>query len=87
MKAEWKDVTSFSRGATDRTPRSWQIDLGKVRVVVTRHIHYGPDVWLMRCDTFKIDKELVSKDIGFAKQEALDIVKGFLVIALEALEN
>lgn len=72
---EWKDVSSWSRSETDRTPKSWEIRLGGILVFVTRHIHYAKDDWVLRCEAFFGDMALESKDIDEAKAEAVRIVR------------
>lgn len=80
---KWKDVTSFSQGDTDRTPRSWTANAGRIRIDVHRHIHYPPDVWLLSCDALRIDNnELPSRDIEDAKCEAVAVVRGLLEAAI-----
>jgi len=83
---EWKDITSFSQGEKDRTPRTWQIQVGRVRVVVTRHIHYSPTAWLLRCENFGIEEVLASSDIEDAKKEALATIRSILSGALAYLD-
>ncbi len=41
-KLKWKDISSGEPGSTYETL------CGSMRVVVTRHIDYGPKAWLLR---------------------------------------
>jgi hypothetical protein len=77
-KLEWKDISSHSQRATDRTPKSWETVGLSSSIVVTRHIHYGPDVWIMRHEILG-EKELKSKDIDSAKLEAQALVISELI--------
>lgn len=51
-RVEWHDITSYGRGGPklDEEPSTWACESGTVRVIVTRHIVYGPREWVMRCD-------------------------------------
>lgn len=54
--AEWKDISSFSRGQIDRTPTAYELVAGhgdgRVRLVVVRgHIYYK-DRWTGRVMPF-----------------------------------
>lgn len=44
----WEDRTGYARGA-ERIPRTWQLEDGGLTLVVTRHRHHEPDVWLLEC--------------------------------------
>ena len=41
---DWADVTSYARGE-ERTPRTFEMCRGGLRVVVTRSLYLGPDEW------------------------------------------
>lgn len=71
---EWEDITSYSRGQTDRTPRSWSLGVGIFRVVVSRWIHGDKDKWYLSCDPLAERRELKAKDIIAAQEEALDLL-------------
>lgn len=81
----WKDISSYSRNDKDRTPKTWEFAGVGVRVVVTRHMDYSPDVWLARCEPYFSIVELKSKDIAAAKNEAMNLVKNCLRKALASL--
>lgn len=82
---KWKNTSSFSQGDKDRTPNCWTTKAGRIRIVVHRHIHHAPDVWLLSCDALRIGNELKSRDIEDAKGEALAIVRTFLEEAIAGL--
>lgn len=65
---EWKDISSFSQGQKDRTPTTFEAKFGKLRLVVTRHIHHEPTDWLIRCDPFFAEVIHGDKSAGIAKQ-------------------
>lgn len=72
----WKDTSSWCKSEVDRTPKTWTFESHGKRVVVTRHVGYGPDAWVMSC--YDLGMNLVpleAKDIEKAKVEALGIVR------------
>lgn len=74
--AKWNDISAHSRSETDRTPKTWEMKgpCG-LRIVVTRHIHYPKDQWLLVCaGVVDGQYELEAKDIMAAKREALTLV-------------
>jgi hypothetical protein len=74
----WKNITSYSQRDTDRTPKTWEASFGKLRVCVTRHIDYPPDVWLLRCHGLGIERRLASPKIEEAACQARAIVQSHL---------
>lgn len=75
-KPAWKDISSYGRNDTDRTPRSFEIRTRNLRIAVTRHIHLPADQWGLDCYELAIFlRALQSKDIEDAKKEALLIIK------------
>jgi len=73
--ANWKDATSYSRADKERTPRVWELQDGRLRILLHR-IHDIPDAWFVSCYLLQIsDKALKAKDIEGAKKEAIAIVK------------
>lgn len=84
--SEWKDTTSYGRGGPKpgEEPSAWQITLGTMRVVVTRHINHDPADWIMRCDEIGLGLfPLASRDIEAAKREALErvLMRGQAIVA------
>jgi hypothetical protein len=90
MKA-WEDRTSYSRGERGKAePRTWALQLGPdLTVVVTRHIHHPPDVWLMSAGPFFSQTTLAETDVEEAKRRALCNVtmtlEQYLLSAREAM--
>lgn len=80
----WKDISTYSRSDTDRTPRTWQCHAGGLNIAVTRHIHYPGD-WLLQCVPWFDNYVLKSKDIDAAKAEALALVRRQVEIVLNDL--
>ena len=74
----WKDTSSYSQGAKDKTPHCFEVRAAGLKVVVHRHIHYPPDVWLASAEPFFHHKELESKDIDGAKEETATLIKNCL---------
>lgn len=71
---EWKDATSYSQEEEERVPRAWSTRLGKLRVVVTKHIRY-PGHWVMHCDPFYDTYPLDVETAEDAKDKALELVE------------
>lgn len=69
----WEDTTSYTQSDKERIPRIWQLRIGKMRLVVHRHLHHDPDQWLMTVHgDINIDnRPLLQKDLDKAKREAL----------------
>lgn len=67
---KWEDTTSYSRGDDKRIPRTWKARIKSFTLVVTRHIHHAPDIWIFNCEPFCREYELTAKDIDAAKVEA-----------------
>lgn len=74
-KAEWKDISSYSRYDKDRTPHTWELRIGTVKLCVTRHVDCNPDEWMVQCSqtTFNM-RVLKAKDTEDAKTEALALL-------------
>lgn len=84
--ATWKDVSSYSKSDTDRSPKSVELVAGRVRIAVTRYIH-NPGVWHLNCDALRFNyRELESEELEAAKAEALRIVHAELASAAEEVK-
>ena len=70
---DWKDVTSYSGGRRgNQEPQSWSLQLPWIILIVTRHVDYEPDQWLLNCHQLGLKmEEMRSKDIEAAKKEAV----------------
>lgn len=67
----WKDTTSYGRSDSDRTPTTWTMQLGHLRIVVHRHVHY-PNKWLVSCRELNLDCYcLDAAEVEFAQKEGL----------------
>ena len=70
----WRDVTSYSRGDTDRTPRVWEADFGICRV--TAHRRHGCDGWFVSCRELNISRAmLAATSAEDAQREGLEYVR------------
>lgn len=83
----WKDISTHSKSDEKRIPVSWEFSCKGIRVVVSRHIHHNPDVWLLSCEPFLNLYELKNKDIDAAKEESIKIVTKCLENALQSLKG
>lgn len=89
---EWIDITSYTKGDTQRIPRTYKADLVGIVIILTRHIDY-PDSWLLRCSELYLERDLETDDIEVAKEitigrvkHALHLVIGNCERALQKLE-
>ena len=85
MAVMFKDVTSFSQGATDRTPRTFVAEAGDLRIVVTRHIDY-PGQWVLQCDPF-FRVAINDCTAQYAQCQVLNLLKKHLTACLKALKG
>lgn len=85
MALTWKDVSSYSRGEA-HVPKTWKAQAGKLSLVVTRHIHYEPDDWLIECSGV-IQPQLAGKDLEDAKTLVVGLVRIELEKALRAVSD
>lgn len=79
LVSPWRDVTSFSQNAKDRTPRTWNAKFGAFNLVLTRHMDYAPDQWTAYCHGVFPQRAMASKDVGEAACQA----KAMLQVELE----
>jgi len=91
MKPIWKDVSSYSQSDKERVPKSFEIMAGGsrgIRIVVSRHIHYEPDQWLLQCHDLSIDNNLLqNKDLEKAQEEAIQKVRAYVKSLAAALDT
>ena len=81
----WKNISSYSQGTQNKKPISFQMVQNNVRIVVTRHIHFPPDVWVASCNPWFSLLELKNKNIEDAKKEAIEIVVANLQKTIDSL--
>lgn len=81
----WKDVSSYSKGDTDRSPRTVQLDVAGLRVVVTRHIYHAPEDWVLNCEPWFSQRKVGDGTLEDAKETALYLVRARLAGAVSAL--
>lgn len=87
-RPHWKDISSWSKGDKDRTPKAWEVRIGDhFRLCVHRHMAFPPDVWCMTLTPVDSNpKELAAREISQAKIEALIKTERVFRQALERLE-
>jgi hypothetical protein len=83
----WKNITSYSRGDNERIPRTWELSIDPVRIVITRHIHHAPDVWVLLCSPFCNQYEISNGTADEAKDAAVKYVHGCLRECLTKLDK
>lgn len=79
---DWKDKKK--RYDSDEIESS-EINLGRFRLSVHRHIYRPPDVWLASCTGLFSQIELASKDLSEAKCQAKAKVQVILEDAIKAV--
>jgi len=83
-RAAWKNTSHYSKGQEDQSPNEFTLKFGAFSIILHRHVHYPPDVWLFSfLDSRAV--ELKSKNVIHAKMEAIAIVRGILQRSLDAL--
>lgn len=87
---KWKDVTGYSRGESKATPRSWELTLGRLRVVITRLHGHDPEQWYGGCHHLNI-KDILLGEPGISADEAQELIlvhiKKFLKEALSNVDK
>lgn len=81
----WKDITSYSQGEKDRTPRSFVVNVGGLRIVVTRHIYAKKDEWVLNCSPWFDLFVVGTGSADVAKAAAIIAVRKKLTEALNCL--
>lgn len=83
----WKDVSSYSRGDREKgvLPSSFELQVGKLRLVVTRHIHYDPTDWVLRMEGLFETTLTGNRTAEFAKANCLMLARGYLRDATNAI--
>lgn len=85
--SKWKDVTSFGRSDTDRTPRIWELTNNEIRILLHRHRDYPGD-WRMSCYDLGMENYgLHAEDLGAAKKEAVRKVIAQCLKIVESLKE
>lgn len=87
---KWKDVTGYSRYEEDRIPRSWELTLGRLRVVITRLHGLDPEQWYGGCHHLGMNN-IPLGDPGLPAEKAQDVmlkhIKKFLKEALSNVDK
>lgn len=84
---DWRDVTSYSRGERERKvpPSSFELEVGKLKLVVTRHIHHDPTDWVMRMEGVFEAVLRGDKPAEFAQQSCLLLALNHLQTSMLAV--
>lgn len=74
-KIEWKDASSYAMGEEKREPRTWSLRSGSLRLVVTRHLGFDDDEWVIAAYWGAANmvgpKNARSKELAEAKEQLL----------------
>ncbi len=90
-KPKWTDETSYSQNDKERVPRTWAVELGRVKLIVTR-VHGIHGSWFLRAPPFVSEVEYTSDDLEGAKAELLErvddgLLRSHLALGLLAEEK
>lgn len=67
----YKDITTYSRGDKDRTPRVLENETNGIKFTVHKHIYYG-DEWLLTCRELGVEHlRLNTNDMEKAKENGI----------------
>lgn len=76
---KWTDSTSYSRGDTERKPRSYTLNAGSISIIITKgHIDYK-GLWVMHCYALGMKTVRLNlngdADLNKVKRVAIDKVR------------
>lgn len=82
---KWKDISSYSKSDTDRAPRTWSLPAAGLTIIVTRHLDFPADAWVMRCAPFCDNLQISTGTVEEAKAAAVAYVRANLYRCLTLL--
>ena len=83
----WEDETSYSRGETVRTPRTWVNRWPDIAVTVHR-LHGVDGAWFLTCYPASFEQfDLRTDDLDEAKREGVRLVRDRLVKMLAFVDR
>jgi len=86
MKLKWNDITSYSKGDKERTPKVLRTRIKNFEITIHRHIYYE-NTWLLTTDDFQIEKEdLYTDKFEEAETRAIDCILDKLRLYIEDYE-
>jgi hypothetical protein len=85
----WKDETSYSRNETNRIPRTWVNQSDWLKIVVTRHVDFEPDIWTLVANVGNLAQRVIldAREIESAKAEAMFRVRAEFNHGLRLLDR
>lgn len=90
-RIEWKDASSWSKSdhaEVRATPKTWSAIFGDLRVTVTRHIAYPPDIWILQCHDIGLPEScLLAVTADQAKAEAIRGIERRCEMVLRAIRE
>lgn len=84
---KWEDVTTYTKSDKDRVPKSWEIRINDLRIVVTRHFYHDPTDWVLICEPFCERKVISRGSIDEAKRLAIQFISQKLENTLNKLKE
>jgi hypothetical protein len=82
---QWKDISSFSQSDKVREPKTFMAKVGRLSIVVTRHIHHPPDVWVLTCEPWLSQFVIGTGTADEAMELAVITVREKLAETIDAL--
>lgn len=79
----WKDVSTRSSNGEVKTLNAM---IGKIKLTVTRHIHYEPTDWVVSFGEIISQRKLSNGTLDEAKELAVSLIEGELNKMLEVLK-
>ena len=91
-ESEWVNATSWCKSDTaeDRkTPRTWELRIGVLRLIVTRHRMCESNEWLLRCYPEVCTETIVKGDVSaeVAQAALLRRVRRWLELQIADLDR
>jgi hypothetical protein len=88
--AEWKDISSYSRGEKDRTPNCFELNVGGYRLVIMTNHLCNKGAWTLCFIPFTNTNTsalqgISINDVEAAKEHAIRFARAMVSAILEAL--
>jgi hypothetical protein len=82
----WENTTSYSKSDDRSEIRTTSLELGAVKITVTKYVGYGDELVLHCYDLDIKQRALGETDMGAAQRKAVNIVKKKAQSVIDALE-
>jgi hypothetical protein len=72
--SQWKDVSWFAESAKERTPHTFELQLGGLKLGLARHVAY-PGKWIAHLHPLFVTHILEAEELEAAQKEAVALAK------------